>query len=67
VDFSECDCPKLRSFKGAAEKFTPRARFRNWLGYELPFDRHDWIIDRCGKDVGVGEFSKINQFFRFTM
>lgn len=19
--------------------------------YELPFDRHDWIIDRCGKDV----------------
>lgn len=22
-------------------------RFR----YELPFDRHDWIVDRCGKDV----------------
>lgn len=21
------------------------------MGYELPFDRHDWIIDRCGKDV----------------
>ncbi|EMP25872.1 Cytochrome c-type heme lyase [Chelonia mydas] len=20
-------------------------------GYELPFDRHDWIIDRCGKEV----------------
>lgn len=19
--------------------------------YELPFDRHDWIIDRCGKEV----------------
>lgn len=19
--------------------------------YELPFDRHDWIIDRCGRDV----------------
>lgn len=19
--------------------------------YDLPFDRHDWIIDRCGKDV----------------
>ena len=19
--------------------------------YELPFDRHDWIIDRCGKKV----------------
>ena len=21
------------------------------LGYELPFDRHDWVVDRCGKDV----------------
>lgn len=21
------------------------------LSYELPFDRHDWIIDRCGKEV----------------
>lgn len=20
-------------------------------GYKLPFDRHDWIVDRCGKDV----------------
>ncbi|KER21833.1 hypothetical protein T265_09929 [Opisthorchis viverrini] len=19
--------------------------------YELPFDRHDWIVDRCGRDV----------------
>ena len=21
------------------------------VSYELPFDRHDWIIDRCGKEV----------------
>lgn len=20
-------------------------------GYKLPFDRHDWIVDRCGTDV----------------
>ena len=20
-------------------------------GYQLPFDRHDWIVDRCGKEV----------------
>lgn len=20
-------------------------------GFKLPFDRHDWIVDRCGKDV----------------
>ena len=24
---------------------------RNLMGYELPFDRHDWIVDRCGEDV----------------
>lgn len=23
----------------------------SWLGYEKPFDRHDWVIDRCGTDV----------------
>lgn len=22
-----------------------------FLSYELPFDRHDWIVDRCGKEV----------------
>lgn len=21
------------------------------LRYELPFDRHDWVIDRCGTEV----------------
>lgn len=21
------------------------------FSYPLPFDRHDWIVDRCGKDV----------------
>lgn len=47
----ECNCPKLRSFGGKAKQYSPRARIRYWLGYELPFDRHDWIVDRCGKDV----------------
>uniref|UniRef100_A0A914ZKX8 Holocytochrome c-type synthase n=1 Tax=Parascaris univalens TaxID=6257 RepID=A0A914ZKX8_PARUN len=45
----DCDSPKLKSFKGDAKNFSPRARFRRLLGYELPFDRHDWIIDRCGQ------------------
>merc|ERR1712062_657757 len=31
--------------------FSPRAHIRGWLGYEMPFDRHDWIIDRAGKEV----------------
>jgi cytochrome c heme-lyase len=36
---------------GKQKEYSPRARVRHWLGYELPFDRHDWIVDRCGKDV----------------
>ncbi len=20
-------------------------------GYKLPFDRHDWVVDRCGQEV----------------
>ncbi|KAL1240733.1 Holocytochrome c-type synthase [Trichinella spiralis] len=36
LHFKECDCPNSNS---------------SGLGYELPFDRHDWIIDRCGKEV----------------
>jgi len=47
----ECGAPKLKSFGGKAKDFSPRAKIRGWMGYELPFDRHDWIIDRCGKEV----------------
>jgi hypothetical protein len=28
-----------------------QARFLNFLGFKLPFDRHDWVVDRCGTDV----------------
>lgn len=48
------DCPhgpRLKKFGGKAQDYSPRARIRHWMGYELPFDRHDWIVDRCGKDV----------------
>jgi cytochrome c heme-lyase len=47
----ECKTPKLRKFGGKAQDYSPRARIRQLMGYELPFDRHDWIVDRCGKDV----------------
>ncbi|KAK9696441.1 Cytochrome c/c1 heme lyase [Popillia japonica] len=47
----ECTNPRLKSFGGKATQYSPRARIRQLLGYELPFDRHDWIIDRCGKEV----------------
>ncbi|XP_006634946.2 holocytochrome c-type synthase isoform X2 [Lepisosteus oculatus] len=48
----ECPCgPTLVRFGGKAKEYSPRARIRSWMGYELPFDRHDWIVDRCGKEV----------------
>lgn len=47
----ECKNPMLKHFGGKATDFSPRARIRSWMGYELPFDRHDWIVDRCGKEV----------------
>ncbi|CAG5133635.1 unnamed protein product [Candidula unifasciata] len=47
----ECTEPKLKRFAGFASKYSPRARLRSWMGYELPFDRHDWIVDRNGKEV----------------
>nr|CAB3251948.1 cytochrome c-type heme lyase [Phallusia mammillata] len=43
--------PKLLKFGGKAQDFSPKARIRSLMGYELPFDRHDWIVDRCGKQV----------------
>lgn len=51
LHYKECGTPKLLSFKGKAKEFSPRARIRSWMGYELPFDRHDWVVDRCGREV----------------
>ncbi|GJQ80293.1 hypothetical protein Trydic_g12177 [Trypoxylus dichotomus] len=48
---NECMNPRLKSFGGKATQYSPRARVRQLMGYELPFDRHDWIVDRCGKEV----------------
>ena len=42
---------KLIQFQGKAKEYSPKARILSFLGYTLPFDRHDWIIDRCGKRV----------------
>ena len=39
------------SFSGDSKKLTPRARWRSLVGYETPFDRNDWIVDRCGRRV----------------
>ena len=44
---SSCGQPKLLKFEGRPKDITPRARLKSWLGYALPFDRHDWTVDRC--------------------
>ncbi|KAM5148684.1 holocytochrome c-type synthase isoform 1-T3 [Mantella aurantiaca] len=66
----ECPCgPSLIRFGGKAKEYSPRARIRSWMGYELPFDRHDWVVDRCGQEVRYvidyydgGEVDKNYQF-----
>jgi len=46
-----CDEPRLVKFQGKPNNYSPKARLLNLLGYTLPFDRHDWIVDRCGQKV----------------
>ncbi|PGH27473.1 hypothetical protein AJ80_00713 [Polytolypa hystricis UAMH7299] len=47
----KCGGPKLYSFRGLgvdSQFVSPRARVNGLLGYQLPFDRHDWVVERCG-------------------
>jgi cytochrome c heme-lyase len=46
-----CGGPKLASFSGLSTSLTPRARWKSLMGYQTPFDRHDWVVDRCGQKV----------------
>ncbi|KAI9801400.1 MAG: hypothetical protein M1825_003379 [Sarcosagium campestre] len=46
-----CGGPRLHSFSGDSTALTPKARFNSLLGYTAPFDRHDWVVDRCGTRV----------------
>jgi cytochrome c heme-lyase len=47
----DCNCPKLKRFEGRPKDYSPRALMLNAVGYKLPFDRHDWYVDRCGQEV----------------
>jgi hypothetical protein len=47
----ECGSPTLLRFRGRPDELSPLARLRAWLGGPLPFDRHDWYVDRCGREV----------------
>ncbi|KLO14226.1 cytochrome C1 heme lyase [Schizopora paradoxa] len=46
-----CGGVKLVSFKGRPGDRSPRARLNMLLGYQAPFDRHDWVVDRCGTRI----------------
>ncbi|KAI1855231.1 hypothetical protein JX266_000096 [Neoarthrinium moseri] len=48
---TSCDAPRLSSFAGLSTNMSPKARINTWLGYQSPFDRHDWVIDRCGTEI----------------
>ncbi|KAM3503178.1 hypothetical protein MY11210_008815 [Beauveria gryllotalpidicola] len=48
---SQCGGPKLQSFANKMDRMTPTARLNTILGFTAPFDRHDWVIDRCGTKV----------------
>ena len=37
--------------KGRVCLCSPLARLSSWFGGQLPFDRHDWWVDRCGQEV----------------
>jgi cytochrome c heme-lyase len=50
----ECppDCISLLRFVGRPHELSPKARVKTALGLApMPFDRHDWVIDRCGTEV----------------
>ncbi|RDB20994.1 Cytochrome c1 heme lyase [Hypsizygus marmoreus] len=43
-----CGGVKLVNFQGKPNERSLRARWKMLLGYSAPFDRHDWVVDRCG-------------------
>ena len=47
----ECDDPRLLRFEGRPDDLSPLARIRMLMGRPAPFDRHDWVVDRCGTEV----------------
>lgn len=49
---AECAQPTLSRFRGRPQELSPKAWiYHNVYGGEKPFDRHDWVVDRCGKEV----------------
>lgn len=51
MHLERCTRPVLAHFIGKKDELSLRARWNNLMGYKLPYDRHDWTVDRCGKLV----------------
>nr|DBA44793.1 TPA_exp: holocytochrome c synthase [Selaginella uncinata] len=43
--------PRLLRFQGRPHELSPKARVKKLLGRGEPFDRHDWIVDRGGREM----------------
>ena len=54
-DSAPCGGPRLARFLGRPHDLSPAARLEYWFSSSdkarLPFDRHDWFVDRCGREV----------------
>ena len=49
---TQCPTPKLARFEGRDGFYSPKAKFFHYvMGMPWPYDRHDWTVDRCGKEV----------------
>jgi hypothetical protein len=48
---SQCDDPTLLKFMGKPQAPSIRSWWNKTILRKNHFDRHDWIIDRCGKEV----------------
>ena len=50
---AECpEGPTLVRFVGKPQEPSLKARAMHWIGgYVMPFDRHEWTVDRCGKGL----------------
>eukprot|EP01066_Platyproteum_vivax_P004010 Platyproteum_vivax@DN15032_c0_g1_i1.p1 len=48
---NECERVFLKSFQGLSTHPSPLSKFRKAFQGAKLFDRHDWVVDRCGKDV----------------
>lgn len=59
-DAEEGTEPRLLRFMGRPDDTTPKALAKMMLGHPLPFDRHDWVVDRGG---GRGEAADLQAGF----